>query len=85
MRLVKAKMVKRATDDGVEFFLDEVPIGFVYHADLDSRKRLKWGDRETGDWTVRDSIMIYGSALVDPNEIGYCPTELLEIEDQKVN
>ena len=79
--LVRAKVVKRNTSDGVEFLFDEVPIGFIYFADPQTRTFMEWYSLVHRKSVIRESIEVYGSALKHPrNTIGFMPTELLDIE-----
>lgn len=41
--LHKAILVKRTTEDGVDFIEDDVPLGKEYWVDLDSLGPLEWG------------------------------------------
>lgn len=50
-KLINARVVKRDTEDGVGFLLEEVPIGFVYQADPDSIQNMNWFDTKTGKTT----------------------------------
>ena len=81
--IVVAKVVKRDTEDGVEFFHEDVPIGAKYLAESLTRGPVEWGDTKTGKKTTRDSILIVGrhSERNRGRAIGYVPTELLSIDD----
>ena len=81
MNLNKARVVKRDTEDGVNFLLDEVPIGFIYELDADSIHDLDWLDKRTGKTTKRATAIVYGSATNKGSAIGWMPLELFALED----
>jgi len=81
--LVEAVVVKRDTEDGVSFLLDEVPIGFVYKADLCSISIQDWYDSITGKFTKRETVTIYGSATGRRPFDGRMPTELFKFEESQ--
>jgi hypothetical protein len=84
MNLVKAVVIKRDTEDGVSFLLDEVPIGFEYEADIDTLTDYNWGDTNTGKVTRRPTVVIYGSATGQGSRIGPMPLELFRLEGLSV-
>ena len=76
---VRAIVVKRDTEDGTAFLLDEVPIGFVYEADLASIQISEWYDTKKKK-TARVSIHVTGSATGKGNLTGIMPLELFRLE-----
>jgi hypothetical protein len=80
MNLVKATVVKRNTADGASFLKDEVPLGFVYMADLDSvEPEAPWFNKQTGKVTLRPTITVYGGALSHDKTVGPMPLELFHL------
>ena len=77
---VRAIVAKRDTEDGTEFLLDEVPIGFVYEADLASIQISEWCNPKTKKTTARVSIHVTGSATGKGNSTGIMPLELFRLE-----
>ena len=77
---VRAIVAKRDTEDGTEFLLDEVPIGFVYEAELASIVIAEWYNTETAKKTARVNIHITGSATGKGNLTGIMPLELFRLE-----
>ena len=70
MRIVKAKLIKRTTDDGLFEIEDDIPIGKQYLVDLDSME--KCFGRNTVKGVNWEKVIIYDVFG------GWMPTELLE-------
>jgi hypothetical protein len=83
---MKAMLIKRNTDDGVEFIKDDVPIGEIYEVDEKSIQSMLWGDLHTGKQTSRLSISVLtsyhkGSTGGNSKERpGWLPIELFNLE-----
>ena len=70
--IVKAKLIKRKTDDGLVEVHDHVPLGRIYQVDLSTRKMSRGMNLNTGQIWERETVLIEGL---------WFPTELLEIEE----
>lgn len=70
--LVKAKLIKRITDDECFEVFDDVPIGKEYIVDLDTIAKV-------GGYNVKKDVWWYRE-IIYTNEKRYFPVELLEIE-----
>lgn len=80
MRLVKAKLIKLATEDHLVEFFDETPLGKVYivDADTDSVEELEMYNMDRGVYHRKRVI-----CNIDPvthANLGWLPVECLEIE-----
>jgi len=68
--IVKAKLIKRKTDDGLIELEDHVPLGKVYEVDLSTRAIRRGKNIEKSVFWEREIILTEGQ---------WFPTELLEI------
>lgn len=76
MRIVKAKLIKRCTDDGIVEMNDNVPLGKTYNVDLDTIYKIEMIDTEKNVQKKREVIHdILG---------GWIPLEMLEIRKEDV-
>jgi hypothetical protein len=71
-RVLKAKLVKLQTDDGLVRLNPDVELGKTYLVYPESIKQIDWHNTEVDQNVWRDSIW------AEPN--GWMPLELLEIE-----
>lgn len=79
MKIVKARLVKRATADGLLEFMPQVPIGKIYEIDIKSRRLTDMFNIEQG---LRHSKEVVNEA----HGGGWLCMELLEvIEDESIH
>lgn len=78
MRLVKAKLIKLTTSDGLLDFWEETPLGKVYIVDADSGEEVEMYNVDKNIYHKQRVI-----STVDPvtrKTTGWLPVECLEIE-----
>ena len=68
---VKAKLIKKVTNDGLARVLDDVQLGKVYMADWDSRERVEGYNTEFKRFWKREIVWMDNGK--------WYPTELLEL------
>lgn len=73
MRVITARLTKRATTDGLVEFWDETPIGREYQVDLDSRRIIPMLNLESGVHHSKEMVR-------DVVDGGWLPTECLAFE-----
>jgi hypothetical protein len=76
MRLVTAKLIKRATEDGLIVVDDHVPVGKEYTIDLDSMAVHQMWNYEKEQGHSKEIVAI----VEDGKRAGWVPTEILEFE-----
>lgn len=54
--LIQVQLVKKATDDGLVEFEDDIPLGRVYLVELDSRRTVMLLNDDTGGAHLKDII-----------------------------
>jgi hypothetical protein len=74
-QIVKAKLIKRMTADGLTELHDHIPLGKEYNVDLSTRHLSAGINFVKGKRWVREIINTIG------DDVGWLPTELLEIDD----
>lgn len=72
MTIVKAKLKKLKTDDGMVEILPDIPLGKIYFIDLDSKRILRAYNIEFHQMHSKESVQ-------DVSSGGWLPMELLEI------
>lgn len=75
MRVGKAILIKRKTDDGLFEIQDDVPLGREYLVNLDTRISGDGINTETGEFWRREIIF-----MVDGE---WFPTEMLDIREEE--
>lgn len=70
MRIVEATLIKKATDDGLMEFIDEVELGRKYRIDLDSMAFYSMYNKEQEKYHTKAMVM-------DVEEGAPLPTECL--------
>lgn len=73
MRIVEARLAKRVTANGLWEIWEDVPLGKVYHVDLDSRRVARF-------FNVPKQVE-HDTEIVDDVQGGVLPTELLTMEE----
>ena len=76
LNTVKATLVKKITDSGIDFIKDEIPLGKVYEVLPESISEGINLDSRTGECSTLTIIL----ASNDDGTFGWLPLELLKLE-----
>lgn len=74
MRLVKAKLIKHVTNDGLMEMKNDIPLGKIYNVDSDTLRNVRAYNVEKRKHHIKMMVM-------DVNNNAFLPMELLEIID----
>lgn len=80
--IIRVKLVKRITDDGVDFVRDEVPLGTLYEFNSDTLVNRDWRNLIANVVVTRPSAVV---VRVDNGSKGWMPIELFEVDSEQTS
>ena len=74
--IVRARLIKHRTDDGLMEVFEHVPLGRIYYIDINTKRKVKFL-HESG--RLHEKVVVKASDPLDNAEMLDLPYELLEL------
>jgi len=77
MMIIRARLIKHATEDGLMEVWEKVPLGRIYYIDLSTKRKVKYLHKATGK--LHEKVVVKASDPLDSPDMLDFPYECLEL------